>query len=114
MKDDGIAWCMLAASTRLGPYEILAPLGAGEMGEVYRARESIVRAGNRNPIRGNYVSAIGESPISSGRFSRGGSDPGFHSWLRWIVLPMRGLAMILGRLSAALSSLARLRVPCPL
>ena len=28
----------LAAGTRLGPYEILAPPGAGDMGEVYRAR----------------------------------------------------------------------------
>lgn len=30
----------LSAGTRLGPYEIVAAIGAGGMGEIYKARDS--------------------------------------------------------------------------
>ncbi len=34
---------VLGAGTRLGPYEILSPIGAGGMGEVYHARDTKLR-----------------------------------------------------------------------
>jgi serine/threonine protein kinase len=36
---------MIVSGTRLGPYEIDEPIGAGGMGEVYRARDTRL---NRN------------------------------------------------------------------
>jgi serine/threonine protein kinase len=51
----------LTAGTRLGPYEILAPIGAGGMGDVYKSRDT----------RLNRIVAIKVSKTEfSGRFER--------------------------------------------
>ena len=57
----------LAAGTRLGPYEILAPIGAGGMGEVYRARDT--RLGREVAVK-VVPPSLSSSPQALQRFER--------------------------------------------
>jgi hypothetical protein len=57
----------LAPGTRLGPYEILSPLGAGGMGEVYRARDP--RLGRDVAIK-VVLSSTADDPLVQERFER--------------------------------------------
>ncbi len=57
----------LAPGTRLGPYEILSPLGAGGMGEVYRARDP--RLGRDVAIK-VVLSSTADDPLVRERFER--------------------------------------------
>jgi serine/threonine-protein kinase len=57
----------LNAGTKIGPYEILAPLGAGGMGEVYRARDSKL---NREVALKVLPSAMANDSERMARFQR--------------------------------------------
>ena len=57
----------LAAGARLGPYEIVAPLGAGGMGEVYRARDTRLE---RTVAIKVLPSRLAADPDALGRFER--------------------------------------------
>ena len=45
----------LTAGNRLGPYEVLAPLGAGAMGEVYRARDTAPGSDGRDQVLAEFA-----------------------------------------------------------
>jgi len=57
----------LLAGTRLGPYEIVSPLGAGGMGEVYRARD--LKLGRSVAIK-VLPADVARDPEKLGRFQR--------------------------------------------
>ncbi len=57
----------LAAGTRLGAYEILAPIGAGGMGEVYRAKDSKLK---REVAIKVLPETLGADPDALARFER--------------------------------------------
>ena len=58
---------MIAPGIRLGPYEILAALGAGGMGEVYRARDTRL---NRDVALKILPDAFATDPDRVARFQR--------------------------------------------
>src|SRR6266516_627572 len=57
----------LASGNRLGHYEILAPIGAGGMGEVYRARDTKL---NREVAIKMLPEAFAADPDRMARFAR--------------------------------------------
>jgi WD40 repeat protein len=57
----------LTTGTRLGPYEILAAIGAGGMGEVYKARDSRL---NRDVALKLLPASVASDPERLGRFQR--------------------------------------------
>src|SRR6476619_5798939 len=57
----------LSVGSRLGPYEILALIGAGGMGEVYRARDTKL---NRDVAIKVLLPAVANDPDRLARFSR--------------------------------------------
>src|SRR5262250_3249303 len=57
----------LASGTKLGPFEVLGPLGAGGMGEVYRARDNRL---DRTVAIKILPQQLSNDPVRKQRFER--------------------------------------------
>jgi serine/threonine protein kinase len=69
----------LRSETRLGPYEILSAIGAGGMGEVYRARDSRL---NRDVAIKVLPASFSSDPQRLRRFAISGM---MRAWCRWSI-----------------------------
>jgi eukaryotic-like serine/threonine-protein kinase len=58
---------MLASGSKVGPYQIVGPLGAGGMGEVYRARDTRL---DRTVAIKILPSSVSADPVAKQRFER--------------------------------------------
>src|SRR5215831_4676745 len=89
-SDQIVRTVALSAGDGLGPYEIVAPLGAGGMGEVYRARDP--RLGREVAVKVSPVqfSERFEREARAGRFFE--SSQHLHTVRRGSQLPGDGVA----------------------
>src|SRR5262245_49675623 len=99
----------LPAGLRLGPYEVLAPIGAGGMGEVYRARDTRL---DRTVALKVLPADVSSNPERRARFEREARavsqlnhphictlhDVGQHDGADYIVMELLGGETLLERL----------------
>jgi serine/threonine protein kinase len=88
-----------AAGVRLGSYEIVAPLGAGGMGEVYRARDTRL---DREVALKVLPADLAERPEALARFERDHAEA-----TQWVASVEKRFPALRGRIQAWMVPLDR-------